>query len=46
MVFLEIKNNYMLFVNKVLDSKIVDHNAKGLDKLNAIEICNKISNPC
>ena len=33
----EIKNNYMLFVNKVLDSKIIDHDAKGLDKLNAIE---------
>ena len=27
----------MLFVNKVLDSKIIDHDAEGLDKLNAIE---------
>ena len=36
MVFFEIKNNYMLFVNKVLDSKIIDHDAEGLDKLNAI----------
>ena len=27
----------MLFVNKVLDSKIIDHDAEGVDKLNAIE---------
>ena len=28
----------MLFVNKVLDSKIIDHDAEGLDKLNAIDL--------
>ncbi len=33
----EVKNFYMLFINKVLDSKIIDINAKGIDKLNSIE---------
>ena len=32
----EIKNYYMLFINKVLDSKITDNKAKGLDKLDCI----------
>ncbi len=33
----EVKNPYMLFINKVLESKIVDINANGIDKLNSVE---------